>query len=542
MSYSQRWALLACSAFVWLAGCSGGSSPASIPPLTVSLAAPGAGLAAGANVTWTLDIAGGSAPYNVQWDFGGGANPNAPAAVQAAAGSSAVEVLMLAGNWIATATVTDAKAVSAAATQAYTVDPEQAIHTAAAYMAGKLTVATNAAESAELSFSVSAPGQFLIGDPSPLLINGSRGALVPVTAADPVAGAVGELTVHVTDTAGAAGTTTVQAAIAPVQLAPDTLYAIPLQRQVIVGQPVTVVVAMGVPANPFQYVNGVGLSLPDDAQAVGIDQGAVDRDIHNSQDELDGIWAIMNPVGLMDAWDGDLFTFASSRRPLPGDRALYSWGVYPIGGRDLAGVSGVLFNCQFTFEEPGIKTLQFSTEDTLFGGPATLYSDAAQNVYLWGNTANAGAGGIANSVEVLPAPAGLWAELAPQNPNAFLIAGDRRTWEVAIHNGVEPYTVAWDFGGGATPNTDTSTATNWGAGNITSVTSPVMNEGQWTARIVVTDGSGATTAVAKGYSVLQLVPLEATAAYADGFVTGNHECLADGPALLQRQQQPSLRP
>jgi hypothetical protein len=251
-------------------------------------------------------------------------------------------------------------------------------------------VTTNRSSGGPLTVTVDPAAAFVVGEPAATLVDGGLGALVPVGAIDPTTGAIGDLTLHVSDGAGGTADTTVHVAIAPVSLAPDTLYAIPLQHTVHIGEPVTVLVATGPTAHPFHYMNSVGLTMPSDGTELwqSFDVGAVGR----SGDTEDGIWAAIDvPPGA--------FLFPDDF-PVSADigQGLERWdfSLDPAGGHEVAGASGVLFNVQFTFSAPGTKHFGFQQFDLV---KRTYYSDDATE-YFWGNIANDGSGGIPNSVTV----------------------------------------------------------------------------------------------------------------------------------------------
>jgi hypothetical protein len=55
----------------------------------------------------------------------------------------------------------------------------------------------------------------------------------------------------------------------------------------------------------------------------------------------------------------------------------------------VAGASGAIYNVQFTFSTPGVKTFGFQLNDGT--DDRTYYIDGAGNHYFWGDISNNGA-------------------------------------------------------------------------------------------------------------------------------------------------------
>jgi hypothetical protein len=235
---------------------------------------------------------------------------------------------------------------------------------------------------------------------------------VEVEARDAEAGAQGSLRLSLADSAGhrsdyALPVVITLAPVAPFpygELAPDTLYAIPLQATAHVGEEVTVVVASGVPAHPFQYMNGAGLVVPDDGEyvrnsfEVGMPGGKT-----GSGEAADGIWAALMPRSFLLAPDEYILsspTTAGYRR--------WDFNVTPLQTHPVRGARGALFAARFRFATPGRKAFAFQRGGNVvitdWGGAGikrTYYSDDATE-YFWGNIANNGQMGFANAVLIEP--------------------------------------------------------------------------------------------------------------------------------------------
>jgi hypothetical protein len=372
--------------------------------MTLSLAVP-AGMTDGANATWTLTINGGLPPYTVDWDFGGGADPNTFHITNASHPNSSVTTEMQQGTWNATVTVTDLTGLSATTNVAYTVGPSGPpppivpVINSATYNSAtqELTVVTSTTEAGEtLTVNLQVPAGFNV-DASSKVAPGPdpRTAVFNITAASPAAGATGTFVVTVTDSDGdTSAPVSVVVTIAPVVPPPvipaDTLVAVPQVAAAQAAEAVTLVVSTGVTANPFQYMNGVGVTIESDAAYVpaSFNVGAVG----GATADPDGIWANMNPSGGF-LLPPDNFIVSTA---IGGGRERWDFNITPIGGSDLTGVGGDLFNCQFTFTAMGNKTFGFQD---VSGVKRTYYSDGALNEYFWGDITNSVAG-FRNSVQI----------------------------------------------------------------------------------------------------------------------------------------------
>ena len=146
---------------------------------------------------------------------------------------------------------------------------------------------------------------------------------------------------------------------------------------------VTVVVATGVPANPFQYLVGANVTMPTwctyapDSFNIGAIGGATD--------DADGFWG---PEGM--GLDNGSFllgpqTFLYGREKsdfgIP-DRHRLEFNATPLGGTDVTTASGQLFNFGVEFRQAGTATFGF-----LVATPPidrTFYRDGENNDYYWG--------------------------------------------------------------------------------------------------------------------------------------------------------------
>ena len=177
-----------------------------------------------------------------------------------------------------------------------------------------------------------------------------------------------------------------------IPLAPDTIYAIPLSGASSVGANVGIVVVTGVPANPFQFMNGVGLTVNDDADYVSgtFNAGAVG----GAAGDIDGIWSAINPAGGI-LLAPDSFIVATD---IGGGRERWDFNLTPIGGSDQTTASGELFNFEFTFSAAGTKTLGFQAITGIVS--RTYYTDSNAVPYNYWGTLHADETGALNVTDV----------------------------------------------------------------------------------------------------------------------------------------------
>ena len=341
----------------------------------------------GAPATWTASWTSGTPPYTVQWNFGGGAVPDSIG--PNAAGTSDSQTVMMVNpsltddaTYTYTVTVTDSVPIAGTTTGTYTVGPtlNQDPTLSASYDGGTrvLTVTVNDPDDANtLTVTVTDIAGLSVDANSKVAAQtGPLTATFNWTADSLLGGGGGTTTVVVTDQDNATASEDVLIDIPGLTLNADTIYAIPLSGAGSVGGNVGVVVASGVPANAFQFLNGVGLTVNDDADYVSgtFNAGAVGGE----DGDVDGFWTAMNPGGGF-LLPPDNFIVATD---IGGGRERWDFNVTPIGGSDQTAASGELFNFEFTFSAAGTKTLGFREQDTV---SRTYYTDsnAAPDNY-WG--------------------------------------------------------------------------------------------------------------------------------------------------------------
>lgn len=364
------------------------------PPAWVQVTLP-TDMQGGTEAVWQVTWIGGTAPYTIQMNLGGGATENVPAGTAALSPFTHAFTMVNpsledGANYSYTVQVIDSNYMVSMASGTFFVGPTPnqppLIESAVYNMATRtLTVTVSDPDDGEeLWVSVTeVPGLGVDATGKYAAATGPFTADFVWNAEDLLAGGAGVTTVSVTDSQGGLqATTEVPVSVPAFPLAADTLYALPLQTRVATDEPVTVLVATGVPADPLQFVNGVGLTIESDAAKVpnSYDPGA----LGGGWSEADGFWGDMAPGGGF-LLPPDNFIVATD---IGGGRERWDFNVTPIDGSEATGASGALFSYQFTFSSAGTKTFGFQD---VSGVKRTYYSDTAGNEYFWGDIANSAA-------------------------------------------------------------------------------------------------------------------------------------------------------
>jgi hypothetical protein len=168
----------------------------------------------------------------------------------------------------------------------------------------------------------------------------------------------------------------------PAPLAPDTLYAIPVQQSVAVGEPVTIRVATGQPAHSLVYLNSVALTI--ETAGTYVPNSYNIGEVGGARLDTDGYWALMMPPpangNFLDGGDG---ICPGPPVDIGGGFQRYVINITPLGGPAAPasiGDGAVLYNLQLTFSAAGTYHLGFQ----LFEGvDRTYYSDQTSTTYYW---------------------------------------------------------------------------------------------------------------------------------------------------------------
>lgn len=189
----------------------------------------------------------------------------------------------------------------------------------------------------------------------------------------------GELEILASDQLGNEDAETLLMCASQYDFAPDTLYACPQQTAATTGEPVLVVVACGMPANPFQYMNGIGVTVNSGAAFVDgtFNVGAPGGD----QYDPDGIWSTMDPLPMTFLLPADWMMMENQ---IEEERVRIDFNVTPIGGSNVTD-GGELFNFSLEFDHAGRYILGFEEFRSV---KRTYYSDMDSYEYFWGDISN----------------------------------------------------------------------------------------------------------------------------------------------------------
>jgi hypothetical protein len=381
--------LVAVGLLILSAGCDtlniGGGGPTRGPQVT--LTAPTTNLFGMQTSTWTAAWSGGTGPYTIAWNFGGGAtNIPAAAATSPATATSTWVDSAVAANYTVVVTVTDSQNVPGTATATVAVGPTQNLPPVIGTVAvagGTLTVPVTDGDGDDVTVTVANFTGITPDNTTQTVTGGAGNAVFNFTADDLFAGGTSSVDITAADVpAGATDTDTANVTVPGITLTANGLHAIPLQSSVNVGDPVTVVVATGTTGSSFQFMKGAGLVMPDDATYVAnsFNCGAVG----GNRDDADGAWAtITTNGGFLLGPDALIQPGPNPDASLPAGTVRYDFNVTPLGGSDVASAEGALFNAQFTFATAGSKTFTFQQFN---GVNRSYYSDFANGTdTFWGS-------------------------------------------------------------------------------------------------------------------------------------------------------------
>lgn len=370
--------------------------PSKGPVVTVAVPA---NMNGGLDATWTVTWASGVGPFTISMDMGGGTTANVAAGTLATTPFTQVFTMVnpsttTPATYTYNVRVTDSNNQVGVATATYTVgitlnaDPtiDSAVYTEATKT---LAVTVSDVDDGE-TLTVACTGAGGVTPDAASKVASATGPFVAsfvFSADDFFNGATGTADITVTDSnGGSASQTGIVITIPGVVLADDTLYCFPLQTNVNTGDPVTVVIATGTPANPFQFLNGIGLTIENDADKVSnsFNVGAVG----GAADAVDGYWTAMAPATFLMPPDG--FIVATPDQPAAGQER-WDFNLTPVGGSDQTTAKGALFNFQFTFSAAGTKTFGFQQFQAV---NRTYYSDSTSTEFFWGDISNAGVSSV----------------------------------------------------------------------------------------------------------------------------------------------------
>jgi len=233
-----------------------------------------------------------------------------------------------------------------------------------------LTLKTNDSDGDSVTIEINTPADML-AEPQVVTADAQGNAVSYLSGYGMVTG--GEVSLTVSDSQ-TGGSRTYNVTISGMTFETDTLYAIPLKTRAEVDEEVNLVVITGPIAlnKPFQFMNGVGLVMPDGGttSSLHFNHGAPG----GKAGDVDGFWEAVDPGGGF-LLPPDIFW------PAPTDigDGLERWDFFaiPIGGRDIAGEGGALFNCRYAFTYAGQYELSFQEATGVV--KRTYYSDSEIN-------------------------------------------------------------------------------------------------------------------------------------------------------------------
>jgi len=341
-------------------------------------------------VTWS----GGTPPYTVACDMGGGTTENIPAGTPATSPFTH-QFTLIEGTYTYTVTVTDAIGVTGTASHTYTVAgpglPNANIDNVS-FADGVLTVEVSSYYSnTYLDVSVTVPAGLAVDRGWKAATQTTGTAIFYWSATDVLAGGSGETQIEAYECGISTDWATQLIEIPPLSIPDDTLVAVASTGEATVGGEVTVVVACGdfPPDKPFQYMNGVAVTVEEGATYVDgtYNVGAIGGEWKDS----DGLWGDMSPLPGSYLLPDD---FMLVEAPVDGEagRIFIGFNVTPIGGGEVT-TGGAVFNFGLTFDQPGTYTLGFLEFQDV---KRTYYSDGDSSEYFWSDALV----GVQNTIDV----------------------------------------------------------------------------------------------------------------------------------------------
>lgn len=361
----------------------GSSVPSSLGAPAVAVAVP-RNMSDGQQANWAAAWESGVRPFTIDWDFGGGAQNIGPIAATSPDHQSPVminEDSSAPAQYTYTVTVQDSSGEVGYASGLYEVasylnSPPQLD---VSYSDRVLMVMVHDADGDDVTVSLDSSAG-ITGDPQSVVVTGGGGrAEFYISGGSLFEAASGTVTVTADDGHGGVVSETVEVSIAALVLADDVVYVIPLKHHVKAGDQVRFICATGAMANPFRYLNCVSVVLEDDAEFVpeSFNVGELGR----ANDYPDGIWPNVGVDSFLLSEELIQGVYPQSGMNIPAGRRRWSFNVTGIGGTDLAGGTGVLFNFAMTFGTRGEKHVGLQKFDVV---NRTYYSDGASHEYFWG--------------------------------------------------------------------------------------------------------------------------------------------------------------
>jgi len=335
---------------------------------------------AGLTATLTVSWSGGTGPYTIGANMGGGTTANVAAGTPATSPFSQVFTLVEGGPFTWTATVTDANGNPGNATGTYTVGEAlnaAPVITNVAVAGGQVTVSVTDADGDDVTVSVTEPAGLSAAATSVVVAGGNGDAVFNFSATDIIAGGSGTTDITADDGNGGTDTDSATITLAGIVIPDGALAAVPTATAASAGDDVTIVVISGDFSNPFQYMNGVGVTV--DTGATYVDTTLNVGAPGGAQLEVDGIWTAVGPDSFLLPTD-----FMIQENDIGGGMVRIDFNVTPIGGSETSN-GGALFNFGMNFASAGTYTLGFQEFQDV---KRTYYSDGASTEYNWDDISN----------------------------------------------------------------------------------------------------------------------------------------------------------
>jgi len=366
---------------VLVAGCrTSNVGPAQTIQNTLMVTVP-AGMTGGADSTWRVTWGGGTAPYTIAMDMGGGTTADV-AAGTAATSPYEHDFTMVEGSFTYSVTVTGDLGTSGTVSGSYTVGGGAGpTIDDVDYTAPVLTVDVSSPDDGvTLTVSVTEPAGLSVDELSKAASQTSGTVSFTWSAVSIIDGGTGDTTITVDDGEGGTATATATITIDPVTsftVPSGGLAAVPLAGSATTADTVTVVVISGDFSDPFLYMNGAGVTV--DSGATYVDGTLNIGEPGGAQLDVDGLWTSVAPDSFLIPND-----FMIQENDIGGGRIRIDFNVTPINGTETTD-GGALFNFGLEFASAGTYTLGF---EEFHDVKRTYYSDGASTEYNWGDISN----------------------------------------------------------------------------------------------------------------------------------------------------------
>jgi len=349
----------------------------------------------GATGTVTVVWASGTAPYTISMDFGGGATPNVPAGTPATSPYVANVTYVNGGDAAATynysVVVTDSVPQSGSATGTYDVGPTgntPPVIESAVVTDTVLTVTVSDVENDDVTVTVTEPAGLLVDATSKVVSGGNGSVDFNWSAENIIDGGSGSTDITADDGAGGTDTDSATITIGGISIPDGALAAVPAMTAATTADVVTVVVISGAFSNPFQYMNGAGVTVNSGA---AFEDGTLNVGVPGGgQMDVDGVWTSVSPDSFLLPND-----FMIQENDIGGGMVRIDFNVTPIGGSETSN-GGALFNFGLNFGSAGTYDLGFQEFQDV---KRTYYSDGASTEYNWDDISN-NYTGVPNSINV----------------------------------------------------------------------------------------------------------------------------------------------